>query len=325
MKFIVFKIIYKILIFITTGSDFGKKLRSVGRIYKKIYGVDKKNGKKFLIETFFSIIFSAFYNRLKRNKTSSAPIKNRTLFLLGSGPTINDLSKSNWLDISHNTSWGFNFWIVHDFVPDAMFLQTPYKHEQWDNLLAHLLAIKSEVYKESIFFVRGDAVNKRKFNQTAVGGVMSKLSFKKEFLAEAFIPSDCKVHPEALIDAFDKEGFFEPNSTLPIPKFGSTISMMISYALRMGYQEVVLCGIDMKDTRHFYDDEQYLDKFPELSIIRDKSRVDLHPHMAKERPYSVKDQVLALKEYTNKKLGGEIYVSSNNSALHPQLPVYKFN
>src|SRR5205823_1453288 len=43
--------------------------------------------------------------------------KSDTIFLLGSGPSINHISPDRWACIAQHDSIGFNFWVLHPFVP----------------------------------------------------------------------------------------------------------------------------------------------------------------------------------------------------------------
>lgn len=45
------------------------------------------------------------------------------LFILGSGLSINEIV--DWAHIAAHDSVGFNFWLIHDFVPDFYFIETP--------------------------------------------------------------------------------------------------------------------------------------------------------------------------------------------------------
>src|ERR1700732_770880 len=47
-----------------------------------------------------------------------------TLFILGSGPSINQISSERWAAISHHDTIGFNFWLYHRFVPKIYFAES---------------------------------------------------------------------------------------------------------------------------------------------------------------------------------------------------------
>src|SRR4051794_32647194 len=46
-----------------------------------------------------------------------------TVFLLGSGPSINKISDARWHVIQQHDTWGFNFWCYHRVVPNLYFLE----------------------------------------------------------------------------------------------------------------------------------------------------------------------------------------------------------
>src|SRR5205085_6794487 len=47
-----------------------------------------------------------------------------TLFILGSGPSINAISPDRWEAIARSDSIGFNFWLYHPFVPKIYFFES---------------------------------------------------------------------------------------------------------------------------------------------------------------------------------------------------------
>ena len=48
---------------------------------------------------------------IKNYKTSN------TLYILGSGPSVLDITDKQWQHIKSHNSMGFNHWYVHDFEP----------------------------------------------------------------------------------------------------------------------------------------------------------------------------------------------------------------
>src|SRR5438105_10010101 len=49
--------------------------------------------------------------------------RSNTLFVLGSGASVNEISPERWKVIARHDSVGFNFWLVHPFVPTYYFLE----------------------------------------------------------------------------------------------------------------------------------------------------------------------------------------------------------
>ena len=85
------------------------------------YTVQELNNIKSTSDRLSNIGVQPITDDFKKRKTSD------TLFVLGSGPSINDLTADDWATIGTHNSVGFNWWMVHDFVPSFylfQFLQT---------------------------------------------------------------------------------------------------------------------------------------------------------------------------------------------------------
>jgi hypothetical protein len=140
-----------------------------------------------------------------------------------------------------------------------------------------------------------------------------------------------KIPPRVLIDEINRQGFFEASSDVQvIPKFGSTITELITLGLMMGYKKIVLCGIDMNDGGHFYDSDRYFTQYPYLktlySINHTRTEDGRHEHMdALTRPYTIKDYIIALREYAVINYNADIYVMKESSKLFPEINKYEKN
>jgi hypothetical protein len=217
---------------------------------------------------------------------------------LGSGPSINKLTDLDWKYIKSKDSWGFNFWFCHNHVPNCYFAQSAISNlkdhthiNQMDDLMAKMLYDKKEEYKDVNFYLRGDGVN-------------------------------------VLINKLYKCGFFSRTSSIqPIPKFGSTVTELISLGIITGYTNIVLCGIDMNDGAHFYDYNDYYKKYEYLRVLsKINNNKNVHEHMNKKiMKNTVKDIIVNLNDLAINKFDCKISVSSQSSALYPDLDKFNFN
>ena len=124
-----------------------------------------------------------------------------------------------------------------------------------------------------------------------------------------------------------KLGFFTNKSNIsPIPKFGNTTTELISLALISGYKKIILCGIDMNDGGHFYDEHIYLNKYKLLNKLKNFSnKSKIYPHMDKDQlKYSSKDVIKDLNRFSKEKFNAEIFVSNSTSSLYPEIKKYQF-
>lgn len=267
-------------------------------------------------------------------KTTTLKPESNTLFILGSGPSINNIDEKEWGIIKSKDTWGFNFWFCHDFIPKKYFLQSPISNLNspehllaLDNMMTKMLIDKREKYDKVKFFLRGDGVNNHEFHETKIGKTFFAHGFDYSFLPELIVSSKSRIPPKKIIRKLYLAGFFsKKNKLMPIPKFGSTITELISFGLINGYKKIVLCGIDMNDGGHFYDSEKYHKKYSYLGVLSAKNKQKIvHEHMDKKaRKYSNKDYIVELNSLAMEKFNAEIFVSSATSSLYPEIKKYEF-
>lgn len=307
------------------------------RIIQLVFSLIKINGlKSALLITFYQTIRSinsVFYYQkvfnLNTNKIiQTQKVKNDTVFILGSGPSINSLTDKNWEYIDSKDSWGFNFWFCHDFIPNYYFLQSP-KKKNHDILMLKIFKSKSKKYKRTNFIIRGDSLNRGFFHKSQIGSFILKSKFNFSFMPELIFGSNYKGKTSQILSKLHRYKFFENvNGSMPIPKFGSTIGELIPLALKLGYKKIVLCGIDMNSSSHFYDIKKYTDKFPELIELAffHQALGANHPHMnSKIRKHTLKDVIVDLNLFAKENFSAQIYVSNEKSSLFPEILKFDFN
>ena len=172
--------------------------------------------------------------------------KSDTVFILGSGPSINSISKAEWEHIAQKDSIGFNYWLAHDFIPTMYMFQ----FTKSDNLLA-LLRDKHYQYEEIPFIIRGSGLAKGELKNNK-----EKLNLLKKnpvyYLREYPIHSKCSLDLNLLYKYIDALGYMKYGEiTSFIPKWRSTLGLLLMLAYQMGYKKIVLCGMDMYKKDHY--------------------------------------------------------------------------
>ena len=64
------------------------------------------------------------YKNITLNELRDAK-SSETIVLLGSAPSINDITQKEWEQIKTCDSFGINFWYLNDFVPTYYFMEPP--------------------------------------------------------------------------------------------------------------------------------------------------------------------------------------------------------
>jgi hypothetical protein len=192
-----------------------------------------------------------------------------TLFILGSGSSITELTDDNFDEIRDHVSVGINVWIAHDFIPDVYSLES------------RALPITSLEYEQNLY--RGE-----KLNRDLVVNSSPKFLILRPpapSIAEQFVPI-----PEALRDRAFLYGrvnlpdveenlaacevkrflsrFLRQESNLSVlPDNGASVIRLIFLGLKLGFEKIVLLGIDLNQNPYFWFHPDWLSKRPELAAL----------------------------------------------------------
>lgn len=238
-----------------------------------------------------------------------------TLFVLGSGPSINSLSKEQFQKVSLADSMGFNFWMYHWFVPDFYILQMPRKLP-YRSALRTLMSQKSKEYASCRVFLRGDYF---RTENNELHSIAETPFGKKPYLhlPEFPISPDSSIPVNNQLRFLDNLGILDKGKiSRYVPKPAGTLGLCISLALQMGYDNIVLLGVDMKDTRHFFDG-------PQENTTRRRVRSLLLPtkgtFMDKGFGASHKDWIIGLTKYLDAEKGTKIWLGTDGSSLSGEI------
>lgn len=172
--------------------------------------------------------------------------KSDRLFILGSGPSADSICQKGWDIVRGGDVLGFN-----------SSFKLPIHHDLY--LDQHLLVNKSTVALDSFsdtlsgchFLVRGGGFSAEGLREEAAEVVRS-LSLK------AYGIRELPFHSETRTDFFSLFSFLQALGLLNfghlgkfVPKFGATLGVAVPLAIQLGYPEIVLIGVDLRDRRHF--------------------------------------------------------------------------
>jgi len=255
--------------------------------------------------------------------------KSNRLFVLGSGPSINYLSDNDWSIIRSYDSVGFNFWWLHDFVPTFYIAQEIFNKNslayKMDLMRKSYLQRQSDYQKVPIVF-RGSILNNRKLERNLLFNDLYSYNPEKIVLGGE-LSLNLILRNSNSFREFKQEllflkllGWFKKGRiTRLIPKFSSTVTFIMSLACQMGYDEIILCGIDMNNTDHFYDNHN---SNISLLLSTENSKKKVHPHniAKKSSALSVRQAIIVLSEILDSE-GVKVYIQSSSSSLYPDLKI----
>jgi len=235
-----------------------------------------------------------------------------TIFILGSGASINSYTTAEWNAIKSSDSLGFNFFVAHDFVPTYYAFETPQGHRRVQ--LFNIIKNKVGYYNNTIVIYRGK-------------GILTSEEISL-FNMENFFISDEEMLPGTTPESFEKclrqyynEGRFEVKNTInKIYKKRASLSYLVMLSLVAGYKNIVLCGVDLNSTQYFYETDYYENKFGKLitgqeGTIHRTNDSSIHPLTIEKVLHSINNIVL-------KENGVRLFIAKKTSALYPKLPIY---
>jgi len=242
-----------------------------------------------------------------------------TLFILGSGASVEDLGPENFREINSQVSVGINAWPLHHFVPDLYAFEPEPKahtdHYRTMSLLARpdilakepfILFLKPRTQIEVDQFLK---IPSQLRSQTYLYGRfqpftrdLTNLSGDLVRLVDRLTASCCPVLPDS----------------------GASIVRMAALGLLMGFKRIVFVGVDLNNTEYFWErNPAHLARNRIESFSSGQTR-STHETMERvNRPFIVTEMIQALATL-GKPRGVEILVASKKSELATIVGVYLF-
>lgn len=248
------------------------------------------------------------------------------LFILGSGETVEELTPQQWNLVSQNVSVGINSWAVHDFVPDAYSFEEVESESYSDvsSTLSLLLARREVIARRPrILMLRPHALTSssrivsvpdelraevRLYGRTAVvTRDLNNLGSDIGRVLRAMLSRN--IHPGISLDA------------------GMSVSRLITLGARAGFGTIVLVGIDLNSPRYFFDvNPGYWERRAVAPFDQWRNRGLVHDtEETVTRSFRATEFIPALAGATWSVFGTRVFISSENSALSPFLPVFRWN
>lgn len=241
-----------------------------------------------------------------------------TVFVLGSGSSINNISQRRWEAISRHDSIALNFWLLHSFVPRIYLFENTSKcvdglvHDIYPNLLQERAADYCAAVK-IISEIDSLAPGQLVFNVPAAFHPNLYVGYSTRIAA--------RTESELIsgIRYLRGRGIFDHDNHIQWHfKNGGSVTAAVSLAARMNYRRIVLCGIDLGKAEYFYHDAQ---RYPEACKLEFTPR-DQPQLMARRYPWGLpaEEVICHLNQQVLDPAGIELFVENRSSKLFPRLP-----
>lgn len=241
-----------------------------------------------------------------------------TLFILGSGSSINKIPEERWAKIKQSDSFGFNFWLFHEHVPTFYTMEAIGNKEVARKPVARRfleMARSRRDYSDVPKLVSDVHLDRLTFVDAWPTHFKSKLSIVRTLPTVARSPEELKyaLHALAAVGLFRRDQ--QPKWLF---KYRATLSMLISFGIRLDYKNIVLCGIDLRSPDYFYENTTL---YPHAVGFRSSKSLSTHatlvPH---KRMMSIDEVVWAMAQIC----AGDtkLFVENPSSALFPEIPLF---
>ena len=242
-----------------------------------------------------------------------------TVFILGSGRSINEITAAQWEVIKSHDTIALNNWPVHPFVPTFYCYESAVNEPGLDeayNFLLNNICNRASDYRPTIKII----ANFKRAERPQIGKDLTHEC--KHNLYFVYTPVVIARTPEefrAMVRFYRRLGLFAISPKIRnLFKYSSVLSTCLSLAIRLGYRKIVLCGVDLKTSEYFYQDSE---QFPRTSSVSLRPRDETHD-TAIAKPWLVPmDEMLSIiREEILEPAGVELLVASTHSLLHPRIP-----
>ncbi len=246
-----------------------------------------------------------------------------TVFILGSGASINDIDTQQWAHIGQHDTIGFNNWTLHPFIPTYYFFEPTSRKNAFqikmnDQIYHNLKSRMTDYQHTAVIF---HYLERYYFDQE----VTSYFSEKENLFFQAPVNLPGKTIDElhlAYKTAFAL-GYFDDISQ-SVYRRGS-VAKIIHFAIAAGYKNIVLLGVDLNTSPYFFDTNNY--ELPkgctELEFTKVNDGSKLHDTVNPELGLTTMlDVIEVIKDKIAKPKGIKLYNGSTSSKLTSILKFY---
>lgn len=248
-----------------------------------------------------------------------------TVFVLGTGASINNYPPEWWRVIQNHNSISMNFFLLHEHIP------TFHVMEAAGGIRRDLLAIR---YVDRADYRDVPLILKSQLTNLSSRRVANRLdhvaALHPEVLGRTYLSADVAAvgrtvkDMEASYRVLGRLGLWNPKERFStLTKRRGSVSYVVNLAVRAGYRRIVLCGVDLNHTEYFYDARRMELEAAGLPVPPNKEPGEVHStNDPAKHPVTIHHVIATIKQTFLDPAGVELLVGSETSALHPDLACF---
>lgn len=261
--------------------------------------------------------------------------KSDTVFILGTGQSINRISEAKWRAIRSSDSIGFNWFLLHEHAPKWLHYEPWPQHEE--EFIRYYIDRVRDGYRARLILNATHPPRK-----VATHDLLRSVSYLQTYPVRFSDTGRRMVERTIQVLGTLSAARWLPFEDVFVHQAGS-LGLLVHMAINAGYRRIVLCGIDLNNSQYFYDDrERYgseaatfasssshavLSQLYSFAGIHQASEKTEHPTAIKETTsgYEVTttmiEDICMLNDLAKRK-GISLQIESSQSALYPMLSLW---
>lgn len=254
----------------------------------------------------------------------AASKKSDTLFILGSGASINDLTESEWAAIRQADTLGFNFWLVNDFVPSVYVFECIHQGDPDYACLVGNLKARRQDYAGVPMILKDGERHRPEVLSKFLEAMPESLRRRLRLTWDWEIPGHDFPDFVRQVRLLRSLGVFA-RSFYPNVRKRASIFYLALLGLRAGYRNIVLCGVDLTNNAYFYDSRSQEFESKGRSVPHHRQAAAAPVHKTDDPRYgelTITRAMQTLDREIMQPAGVRLYVAFRSSGLHPGLPAY---
>jgi len=236
------------------------------------------------------------YRQYKKRKEKIENIKSSdTLAIMGSGPSINEIGEKDTEFLKTCDIFGMNYWVKHtNIIPDMLTIERT--TTKFGNIIS--MINNRREYDDVVILAK---LFPFFYREGSIARIVDRLNGHSLNLARIY---RYKVEKK---EDIDKQVYDDTNLGGPIPQITGSLDLCLSIAYLLGYEKIVLYGIDLS-AGYFWN----TDEVPPQTIHKTAKQTE-------RSPISMFDVVNKFDKDILSASGKGIFLRSKRSNLYPKI------